>query len=536
LRIIRYNNKLLITFDYNLKFLEIIQSFPNRYWHKKVLTWELSIEDFQSLINKLDESEYPYEIIDKTIEFKPFHSYEFKTEPMSHQQEGFEFGSINLNWFLGDEQGLGKTKQVLDLAVAKKENYRYKHCLIVTGVRNIRINWLREIKKHTKEPACIIGGKKDSNQSKLIHLQQIPEEYFWIINGEALRNSKISDLLKIYTKKGIISILLVDEIHRLKNPVTQQGKGLLKLKECKEKILLSGTPIENSPLDGFMILKLLEFEKRTWTNFKGYYCEYGGFGGFQVLGYNNMKEYRNRFKSIMLRRLKEDVLDLPEKIRTTEYLKMNPLQRLVYEQVRINILNNLNKIKKSKNPLVHLLRLRQATLHTALLSSEYNESIKFERVLDLIENSNSNNRKCVVFSQSRVIIELLYKELALYNPAIITGAVKNTQQEIDKFQLSDKCRVILGTSKALGTGYNLTAGTHMIRLDRAWTPSTCNQEEDRLHRIGTTQTINITTLVCIDTIDEKIEQLIERKGSMSDYLIDGRIMKDKEKLLDWILS
>ena len=215
---------------------------------------------------------------------------------------------------------------------------------------------------------------------------------------------------------------------------------------------------------------------------------------------------------------------------------MNSIQRLIYDQVKINIVNNLDKIKKSGNPLVHLLRLRQAALHTILLSSEHTESIKFERILDLIENSNSNNRKCVVFSQSRLVIELLYKELALYNPAIVTGVVKDKQQEIDKFQLNNNCKVILGTSKALGTGYNLTAGAHMIRLDSAWTKSTRDQEEDRLHRIGTTQTINITTLVCIDTIDEKIEQLIEQKGSMSDYLIDGRIMKNKEKLLDWILS
>ena len=545
----KYDTKLLINFDFNWRIVELIKTFPNKKYHKVSKTWELPIHSLSIIKGRFEQEDLRYEIIDETTEQLAADKYIFKTQPRVHQVEGFEYGCLHTNWFLGDDQGIGKTKQALDIASYKHQTLGYKHCLIIVGVKNLRINWMREVEKHTNETACIIGsgingrylnysGKlaKSGLKDRLAHLEQLPPEYFWIINGESLREAEISDLLKKYIRLNIISMVIVDEIHKLKNPVSQQGKGLLKLTETKEKILLSGTPIENSPLDGYMILKLLGVEKRTLTAFKMYYCEYGGFGGYQILGYRNMQEYKAQFKNIMLRRMKKDVLDLPPKNQIIEYLEMSWKQKLVYDQIKAGIKAEIDKIKLSSNPLAQLLRLRQVTSHPTLVSSKTEDSVKFERILDIVDEYNSSGKKVVIFSQFRTIVEMLYKLLEKYNPAICTGAVKDKQTEIDKFQEDETCGVIIGTSKAMGTGFNLTAGECMIRVERAWTMSTSNQEEDRLYRIGTKKSVNIITLVCADTIDEKIEELVAKKGAMSDYLIDGHIQGDKTELLDWILD
>ncbi|MFW6246956.1 MAG: DEAD/DEAH box helicase [bacterium] len=571
--IYKNDDGLEVAFPYNEELLEIIRSFSDRYFRKKDKMWLLPLHNLPTLEERLSKALFKYRVIDNTTQIINT-DYKFKLKPFPFQLEGFEFGKHHLNWILADDMGLGKTCQFITIADYKKDVYDYKHCLVLTCVKELRENWKREVEKFSDEDACIIGkginGRYENEKGKLatsevkdriVHLEQIPKEYFWIMNIHSLREEKIVKILERYIKKGIISIIAIDEIHLMKKPTTVQGKGLLKLDDAKEKVCITGTPIENSPLDGFISLKFLGAIKQTWTAFQDYYCVrgkdlpfghqlYGKIPPYAVVGYRNVDEYAQLYKPIMLRRKKEDVFDLPEKIIGTEFLEMNSKQRKVYDEVleetrkdvksyikqlRLYRERKIDKVEIIPNPLALYTRLRQAAAHTSILSTKISESVKFERLYSKIEDSNE---KFIVFSTWEVIIKMLQEEFIKFRPAMVTGKVnpKHRQDEIDRFQNDDKCRVILGTYPTLGVGFNLTSASRVEHFDNPWAMSTKNQANDRAHRIGTTGTVNVNTMICTNTIDEKIDLLVERKGAMADYIIDGVIQKNSEELLRWLMD
>ena len=138
-------------------------------------------------------------------------------------------------------------------------------------------------------------------------------EYFLITNVESLRDNAIQAKLAELCKSGEISMVAIDEIHKCKNPSSQQGKGILKLQpQCR--IAMTGTPLMNTPLDLYIVLKWLGYERHPFYAFKKHYCVMGGFGGYEIVGYRNLGELQEQLNDIMLRRRKEDVLDLPEKL------------------------------------------------------------------------------------------------------------------------------------------------------------------------------------------------------------------------------
>jgi len=266
----------------------------------------------------------------------------------------------------------------------------------------------------------------------------------------------------------------------------------------------------------------------------------GGFGQHQVVGYKNLPELQEKIDKCMLRRLKSEVLDLPEKIYINEYVDMSKEQTKLYNEVLSNLVENIDKIKLSPNPLTQLIRLRQVTGNPNLLSSTAKINPKFDRMMELIEDVVKSGGKCVVFSNWTDVInpafELLQKNG--YNPALYTGQNKDTrEQQKDNFMKNDRCKVILGTIGAMGTGLTLTAANTCIFLDEPWNRALKDQCEDRIHRIGTKTSPNIITLLCKGTIDERINNLVYRKGKMSDVIIDKEedIMKNP-KMINYLLS
>ena len=227
-----------------------------------------------------------------------YKNFKFKTKPFQHQIDGFNYGLKSDKWLLGDEQGLGKTKQVIDIAVAKKLAKGYKHCLIICGVNGLKWNWVSEIHTHSDEDAYILGqrvkGHKvviGSNEDKYADLEHIEanSSYFIITNVETLRSEKIAAKIAKYCATDVFGIVAIDEIHKCKNPSSQQGKGILKLQpECR--IAMTGTPLMNTPLDLYIILKWLGYEKHAFYAFKKHYCNMGGFGGYEIIGYKNLDE------------------------------------------------------------------------------------------------------------------------------------------------------------------------------------------------------------------------------------------------------
>lgn len=541
-----------VSFPYDNTIVNTIRSLSTRYWNNDSKEWEIPTKKIEVLVSKLQDFDFTikghYLEDEKEVEVDKLvpYNFEFKTKPFEHQIEGFEYGLKYDKWLLGDEQGLGKTKQVIDIAVAKKLANGYKHCLIICGVNGLKWNWYNEVHTHSNEGARILGQKKRKNgnivvgssKDKLNDLKNINtiDEYFLITNVETLRDSDIVDELKKLCKDGTIGIIALDEAHKCKNPSSQQGKGLLKL-NAKTMIAMTGTPLMNTPLDLYIILKWLGYEKHAMYSFKNHYCVMGGYGGYEILGYKNLDELQERLNEIMLRRLKKDVLDLPEKTLVNEYVEMTPKQSVIYKEVTAEVKSNIDMIKTSPNPLAQLIRMRQATGYTGILSSSVLESAKLDRLEEIVDEAIENGQKVVVFSNWTQMTTPAYERLAKkYSGAIITGEISTEERakSVERFQNDDNCKFIVGTIGAMGTGLNLFEGSVIIFLDHPWTRAMYDQAVDRCHRIGQKNKLTVYNLLCKDTIDERIWEIVTKKGAMSDALIDGQ--SNVSEIVDYLLS
>lgn len=561
---IRKSNKLkdseysaFIKFDYNSKIVDAIRELPFRYYNPSETEWEVPTNKVEYLINKFKE--FDIKICGKLTIFEDKNTniglpegFEFKTKPFSHQLEGVEYGLKYDRWFLGDEQGLGKSKQVIDIAVARKVMYGYRFCLIVCGVNTLKWNWVNEIHTHSKEDAYILGQRRKgtkirigSTKDKLEDLKLMydikePHPYFIITNVESFRDKNIADTISDLCKKGIIGMCAADEMHKMKNPTAQQTKGFLKcLPYCR--IGMTGTPLMNSPMDLYVILKWLGYESHAFYSFKQHYCVMGGYGGYEIVGYKNLDQLTAQVREIMLRRLKSEVLDLPEKIYVDDIVEMEGKQAVMYKEVEAGLkADYINGDIDLTNPLSALIRLRQTTGYPGILSDEITESAKLDRMEELVENCTSNDEKVLIFSNWTQMTDAICNKLKSegHKVGVITGETPDSsrQEIVDVFQNSSNLSVLVGTIGAMGTGLTLTAATTVIFLDEPWNKALFDQAVDRAHRIGQKNNITIYSIMCKDTIDERIHNLIYKKGAMSDAIIDGKVVGNKNEVFDYLLN
>ena len=542
---------LYVTFDFDMRIVEVIRSFSTKFWNAEDKIWELPINKLTELTTKIDWCEFDitadeYVTLEKP-EVKVPDNFNFKTNPYDHQIVGFNYGLQNDRWLLGDEMGLGKTKQVIDIAVAKKLIKGYKHCFIVCGVNGLKWNWRNEVYTHSNESAYILGQKVKgnkisigSNKDKLNDVKNLAniDSYFIITNVETLRDETINEELQKLCKDGTIGMIAFDECHKAKNPTTQQGKGILKL-QAETMIAMTGTPLMNNPMDLYIILKWLGYEKHAFYSFKKHYCVMGGFGGYEIVGYKNLDELQEQLDDIMLRRKKEEVLNLPEKTYIEEYVEMSPAQKKIYNEVTNEIKDNIDQISIAPNPLAELIRMRQATGFTGILSSTVQESAKLDRMEELVEEAKENGKKVVIFSNWTQMTDVIYTRLTTkgFRIAQITGETPDAQRQsiVENFQ-TGRYDAIIGTSGAMGTGLTLTAGTVEIFLDEPWNMALKEQCVDRCHRIGQKDNLTIYTLMCKDTIDERIHEIVEQKGEMANAIVDGKVTMNNKELLNYLLS
>lgn len=538
-----------VNFDYNPDIINFIKKMGTRIYNPNNHTWEMPINNIISLCNKFENEEIQISGIYEDLHKQKFEidipkDFEFKTKPFNHQIDGVRFGLNKKKFLLCDDQGLGKTKQIIDFVGCLEKTDTINKVLIVCGVNSLKYNWQSEIKTHSDESGWVLGtryrkrtGKayEGSTKDKLEDLNNLPDCRYIITNIETLRagaekvsKSKyhfpIAEKLQELCKNGVISVIAFDECHKSKEPTSLQSRAMINV-TTKYMIAMSGTPLMNNPLDLYFPLHWLGYEKNSFYKFKQHYCNLGGWGGSQVVGYKNLEEIREMMEQIMLRRLKTEVLDLPEKIRKIEYVDMTPKQNQIYKEVYNGVMSELQKIKFSNNPLSMMIRLRQATGWTGILSNTVQESAKMERMIELVHEIVTSGQKAIIFSNWESMTEVARDKLKSYNPAYITGATKADERmkEVERFQTDNNCKVIIGTIGAMGTGLTLTAAQNVIFLDSPWNMALKAQAEDRAHRIGTKGTVNIITLVCKDTIDERIEELVEKKGQIADALVDGKV-------------
>ena len=523
-----------VSFKYDPTTVAKIKELAERRYLPEDRAWEIPAHELPNLVEKLGihninsnsgvvDALKTEEIEDKRKatqerlrDIKPVVDFDFTTTPLPHQIEAFNYGMERDELLIGDEQGLGKTKESIDITVARKRELC--KCLIVCGVNSVKYNWEAEIKTHSKEKSVMLDQKTMPLRVKALNDWLRGSEYYAIINIESLRNEAVQDAIYLGIKDGFIGCIIVDEIHKAKNGSSQQGKALRMLKS-PVKIGLSGTPM-NKAEDLWNILTWLGIEKRSFYSFRNAYCIMGGYGGYRVVGHKNLESLNAELNKVMIRRKKEEVLDLPPKIHSTEYVELSKKQQALYKDIKNGIIADLENILASVNPLSCTLRLRQLT---GGMFTE--DNAKLDRIADMLaEEIIPNGYKAIIFSQWEQVASLYKEALSEYNPVYIVGKVspEDRQKEVERFQTDPNCKLAIGTIGAMGTGLTLNKASYVFFIDKLWNSGENAQAEDRAHRIGTAGTVNVISMVAKGSVDEGVEEYLLENKDLFDRVVDGK--------------
>jgi non-specific serine/threonine protein kinase len=419
---------------------------------------------------------------------------------------------------LADDMGLGKTVQALTMMESYKNNNGFLKSIVICPTTLI-YNWQNEVKKFTPNLTYHIhhGNARSRNAEEL-------SKFNIIITTYGTLRSDINIFLQI-----LFDYIILDESQAIKNPSSKVTKAATLL-TAKNRICMSGTPLQNNTFDLFAqmnflnpgLLGSMEFFRNEFAT------------PIDKFGEPEQKEHlRKLLYPFILRRTKEQVAkDLPEKTETILFCEMEKEQRLVYEAYRNSyrdkILGTIDEqgIEKSQLTILQgLMKLRQICDSPAILNEEEkfpNHSIKLDELAREI-SENTGEHKVLIFSQFLGMLSLIkekIKELGV-RFEYFDGSTSATDREkaIQNFQNNEACRVFLISLKAGGVGLNLTAADYVYIVDPWWNPAVEQQAIDRTHRIGQTKNIFAYRMICIDTIEDKILQLQEKKKTLAKELI-----------------
>jgi len=519
------------------KFLEFTD--PNEDLLRFKPSQTLILDALLSALPHVDLDEKFMTSRDRLKHFKQVHSIEapagFRGELRDYQKVGlgwFHFlQDINVNGCLADDMGLGKTIQVLALLQERKLESQGTSVVVVP--KSLVQNWINEAEQFT--PDLRVLAYEGTNRKKQ---RQTFSDYDLVIMTYGILRRDITFIRDISWDYAIL-----DESQAIKNARAQATKAT-RLLQSKHRLALTGTPIENHIGE-------------LWSQFE--YLNPGMLGHsslFKVL--SSKKEplsveerdtISKGLKPFILRRTKTQVLkELPLKTEQTLFCNMEQTQRTYYNQLKQTLQKSIAEkvdasgLKKSKiDVLTALLRLRQAACHPALLQAGATESIKFQVLLQHLEEIIDEGHKALIFSQFTSLLGLLKKEIFERGWAFeyLDGKSRRREESIQRFQEEEHVRVFLISLKAGGLGLNLTAADYVYILDPWWNPAVENQAIDRAHRIGQTKSVIAYRLIVKDSVEEKILALQKRKTNLAEALIteDNRILSDlTPEDLDLLLS
>ena len=537
-------SSICVTFDFSQHIVDSLKTIPTFYYHKKDNVWEFPVCYLGRLLDNLtflDQIQLKLLDIPKPDEFHfgnqlklaPLNEKEkvsFKLTPFDHQLDAIDFGLTHEKWLLLDSMGLGKTNSIIWLAEVLKRRGLIDHCFIICGVNSLKQNWKKEIAKFSTESAVVLGEhitrtgsiRYKSIEKRAQQLKDPIEEFFVITNLESLRDDRIIEAFKKSSNK--FGMIAFDEAHRAATKNSQQGTNLLKL-DAPFKVAATGTLITNNPLSAYVPLSWTSNDKSTLTTYKSQYCNFGGIQNSQVIGFKNLDILQEEIKSCSLRRTLDQVrTDMPPKTVTLELLEPEDNQRKFYEAIKDGVKEEADKIElKSANLLALTTRLRQATACPSILTTQKVSSCKVDRCIELIHELTSQGEKVVVLSVFKETLNELAAKLDQFRFSINTGDTPDAvvADNVARFQEDPTEQVFAGTWGKVGTGWTLNAASYLICLDTPYTSAMFDQGTDRIWRVNNTRPAFIRVLMCKDTIDERVQQIIEKKKELGEYLVDG---------------
>ncbi len=441
--------------------------------------------------------------------------------PLEHQKIAIEKLAGSKRFILADDMGLGKTTSTIIAALETGS----KKVLIVCPA-SLKINWQREIENYSDRPVFIAEGKKFSS-----------EHDFVIVNYDILKNFHDSDPKKkdeSLLLQSKFDLVILDEAHMISNVQAQRTKIINSFAKKVERVwLLTGTPMTSRPMNYYNLLNLIESPvAQNWKAYAIRYCQ-----GFQftagkrkvwnVMGASNLEELRDRTSKQILRRLKEDVLDLPDKIITPVYLRLKSKE---YEDLMGEYYDWYDKNPDESSSLTvqfsKLMKVRK------VIANE-----KTKQTIDFAENILEQGKKVIIFTNFTDTLQTIYQHFgkqAVYLDGSCSNAMR--QQAVDSFQNDEKIRVFVGNLKAAGVGLTLTSAEVVIMNDLSFVPAEHAQAEDRAYRYGQKSNVLVYYPLFENTIEGAIYDILNRKKEIIRTVMGDQQPENTGDIVEEILT
>jgi SWI/SNF-related matrix-associated actin-dependent regulator 1 of chromatin subfamily A len=430
---------------------------------------------------------------------------------LEHQKEAVKTLCENKKYILADDLGLGKTTSAV---VASLESQSKK--ILVICPASLKINWKREIENYSDKTISIVEGKKWEDAD------------YVIINYDILKNfhSLEKDVESIIRNSGF-DLIIVDEAHAICNTQAQRTKLVNDIAKITDKVwLLTGTPVTSRPINYFNLLNLVDCNvAQNWMAYVRRYCNGYQFRAgnrkiWNVSGASNLEELYERTKPFVLRRLKNDVLDLPEKIITPVYMRLRSKE---YEDVMGEYYEWYDKGGESNSLTMQFSKIAKVR---QIIANE-----KVAQTIELCENILDQDKKVIIFCNFTDSLNAIYNHFKKVAVKLDGSTPKGERQDaVDKFQTDDKVKVFVGNIKAAGVGLTLTAAETVIMNDLSFLPSDHSQAEDRAYRYGQKNTVVVYYPLFENTIEGIIYDILDKKKRIINTVMGDTMLFEGDAL------
>ena len=474
--------------------------------------------------------------------------YKFKTKPYEHQLKALEMSCNRETFAYFMEMGTGKTKVLIDNMAMLYDKGKIDGALIIAPKGVIGTWYNQELPAHLVdhiENVTVLwqANITKSQSRKLGTLFKTGEElHILIMNVEAFSTQKGTQ----FAQKFMLAhktLMVIDESTTIKNPKAKRTKNIIQLANRSQyRRILTGSPVTKNPLDLFTQCYFLDpyhLDHQSYYSFRMRYAimktaHIAGRSIQLVAGFKHLDELSEKLKPFSYRVLKEDCLDLPEKIYMKRIIELTPEQKQVYEQMRKEALATLNgKTVTTMIALTQLMRLHQITCGHFAADDGTIQTIKNNRLNELMDVLEEIEGKAIIWAHYQYDIKTIIKEISkVHGPSSVVDYYGLTPQDerqpnIKKFQGDPGCRFLVGTPSTGGYGITLTAANTVIYYSNGYDLEKRLQSEDRAHRIGQHKPVTYVDIIAEKTVDEKIVKALRDKINIASQILG-------EKLKAWI--
>jgi SNF2 family DNA or RNA helicase len=483
-----------------------------------------------------------------TLERRKIMNYKFKTKPYEHQLTALEksWNKENFAYFM--EMGTGKTKVLIDNIAMLYDKGKIDGALIIAPKGVVKTWYEQELPTHLPnhiENVTVLWQPNitKTQREKLESLFEIETAFhILIMNVESLSTDKGVKFASKFINSHK-TLMAIDESTTIKTPTAKRTKNIINLgKLAKYRRIMTGSPITKNPLDLYTQCEFLDPWLLDFTSYYAFRNRYAEMKTMHIHGrsiqvvdkFQNLGELSETVKQFSYRVLKEDCLDLPDKIFIKRHVSLTPDQKKIYEQMKKAAMAVLDgKVTTTMTVLTQLMRLHQITCGHFIADDGSTQSVDSNRLNELMNILEETEGKAIIWANYQLsvgeIIQRIIKEYGEDSYVHYYGLTpqEDRQDFIRKFQNDPKCRFLIGTPQTGGYGITLTQANTVIYYSNSYDLEKRLQSEDRAHRIGQKKPVTYVDLIAEDTVDEKIVKALRNKINIASEVMG-------EELKDWI--